>query len=338
MKQSEKEKNSKLPTCYIDAFYSSDKHISELAHNRRPIASFPGKDTYELVKETNVHAHPLCKGYPSNVAPFIMLRAEGGVSDSLFQVMKTVDVQPHDKAAVNELASIYPNVFEYINKRLHGRGFDKAPVYRFYVLRKAYSYKPIFRLGYNPQGLIYLSFSDAKIQNPESLITDSVSAFEEYKKFGMISNTDYKKIENECSLIEDSINQLNLEGEDRCAFIKTRINQSYFRDLLIKRYKKCCLCGMDDKNLLLASHIKPWADSSGTEKIDVNNGLLLCPNHDKLFDKGYISFDENGMMIVSRSLNVLNQVLMNVNDEMRITMTDATNKYMQYHRDNIYKN
>ena len=130
--------------------------------------------------------------------------------------------------------------------------------------------------------------------------------------------------------------RLKLKGFDKNAYIKTRVNQSYFRDLLIRRYKKCCLCGIDDKKLLLASHIKPWAESAGEERTDVNNGLLLCPNHDKLFDLGYISFDDNGVVVVSQSLNVMNQALMNVNDEMRIDMTAATKKYMQYHRTRIF--
>lgn len=51
-------------------------------------------------------------------------------------------------------------------------------------------------------------------------------------------------------------------------------------------------CGVSDEHFLIDSHIKPWSQSNNQEWLDVNNGLLLCPNHDALFDKGiiYISF------------------------------------------------
>ena len=51
--------------------------------------------------------------------------------------------------------------------------------------------------------------------------------------------------------------------------------------------------------LLVASHIKPWSISDANEKLDIHNGLLMCPNHDKLFDRGYISFDDTGRILIS---------------------------------------
>ncbi len=88
--------------------------------------------------------------------------------------------------------------------------------------------------------------------------------------------------------------------------------------------------------LLIASHIKPWVDSTPEERTDVNNGLLLCPNHDKLFDKGYISFDDEGKIIISEALSELNQAYMNVSADMRIQMSKTTKVYMKYHKDHIF--
>jgi 5-methylcytosine-specific restriction protein A len=51
--------------------------------------------------------------------------------------------------------------------------------------------------------------------------------------------------------------------------------------------------------LLKASHIKPWRDSDNAERLDIYNGLLLIPNLDSAFDKGYISFDDGGKIIIS---------------------------------------
>ena len=59
---------------------------------------------------------------------------------------------------------------------------------------------------------------------------------------------------------------------------------------------------VSDPKFLIASHIKPWACSESGEKLDIDNGLLLCPNHDALFDSGYISFDENGVIMISEHL------------------------------------
>ena len=149
------------------------------------------------------------------------------------------------------------------------------------------------------------------------------------------SELDEIRLENE--IIEEDIDKLGLEGSDRVAVVKARVNQGIFRDLLIRKYQKCCLCGTDEDSLLVASHIKPWADSTHKERVDVNNGLLLCPNHDKLFDRGYISFDDSGNILISEKLSNSNKVYMNVTDDMSIPLSAESAVYMQYHRDLIFK-
>ena len=128
----------------------------------------------------------------------------------------------------------------------------------------------------------------------------------------------------------------SLEGIDKLAVVKSRVNQGAFRELLIKKYGCCCLCGADEAGLLIASHIKPWADSTPKERVDVSNGLLLCPNHDRLFDKGYISFDSDGKIMISSSLNDINRCLMNVHEDMKVDLTVKSAEYMEYHRKHIF--
>ena len=126
-------------------------------------------------------------------------------------------------------------------------------------------------------------------------------------------------------------------GEEKDAVVKIRLNQDIFRNGLITKYKnKCCLCGVDDESLLIASHIKPWAKSDDHEKLDVNNGLLLCPSHDRLFDRGYISFDDSGVIIVSKQLSSNSKMFMNVHDGMKITVSDDNREYIRYHREKIF--
>lgn len=139
--------------------------------------------------------------------------------------------------------------------------------------------------------------------------------------------------------IEEEIISLNIDGKSKKAIVTVRINQGKFRDLLLKRYNnQCCLCGVKTQMFLTASHIKPWADSEPKEKSDVDNGFLMCPNHDKLFDKGYITFDDDGKIIISDRLTENNRVFLNVDSKMHIelTLTEGNKKYLKFHRENIF--
>ncbi|MBD5480131.1 MAG: hypothetical protein HDR14_12725 [Lachnospiraceae bacterium] len=140
----------------------------------------------------------------------------------------------------------------------------------------------------------------------------------------------------EAQNIEEEISSFNIEGASKKAIINARVNQGIFRDLLLKRYNKCCLCGMENHTLLIASHIKPWAESEPKEKLDDDNGFLMCPNHDRIFDKGYITFDDDGKIMISNRLTENDRVLLNVDSRMHIELTESNKKYLQFHRENIF--
>ncbi len=138
-------------------------------------------------------------------------------------------------------------------------------------------------------------------------------------------------------LIENNLDENGIEGEEREVITKARVNQSVFRNRLIEKYHKCAFCPIDVPSVLIASHIKPWAMSNRKEKLDVNNGFLLCPNHDKLFDQGFISFDDDGKIMVSQEINAKNQLCMNIEDKLSINLTEENKKYLAYHRQFIFK-
>ena len=94
-----------------------------------------------------------------------------------------------------------------------------------------------------------------------------------------------------------------LLDKNRDAYVKARIGQGPFRDRLIKQWQGCSVTAFNQLDLLIASHIKPWRDCSTSEAIDVTNGLLLIPNLDRAFDKGYISFDTDGGIIRSPQMS-----------------------------------
>ena len=137
----------------------------------------------------------------------------------------------------------------------------------------------------------------------------------------------------------DKIEHSHFEGKDKEAIVKQRVGQGLFRDFLSRRYKKCAIsqCLVHSLPLMRASHIKPWKDSSPEEKVDENNGLLLCPNHDQLFDKGYISFDDNGKILISSKLDSVERTYLNVNEDMSIEVNDKICEYLEYHRNKEYK-
>lgn len=129
----------------------------------------------------------------------------------------------------------------------------------------------------------------------------------------------------------------SLKGEEREAVVKLRVNQGVFRNLLLEKYKHCCLCQVSNRGLLSASHIKPWSASTSEEKLDRNNGFLMCPNHDRLFDKGFISFKDDGSIMISEHLSETDRIFTNVRPNMSIELTEGNKRYLRYHRDNVYR-
>lgn len=138
-------------------------------------------------------------------------------------------------------------------------------------------------------------------------------------------------------LQKDLRTSIVLDKTEKDLVVKARIGQSIFKRTLLAVEKKCGLCGVSDERLLVASHIKPWSQSNNQERLDVNNGLLLCPNHDALFDKGYISFDKDGLILISKSLDKYSKLFLNINETMNIRMKESQQKYIKWHRENKFK-
>lgn len=126
-------------------------------------------------------------------------------------------------------------------------------------------------------------------------------------------------------------------GDEREVTVSERVHQRVFREGLLRKYPHCCLCSVTNPELLFASHIKPWDKSTSMEKTNLNNGLLLCPNHDKLFDKGFISFDSNGSILISEQLSDMDRTFMNVNPNSTLEMNDEMKEFMEFHRNNVFK-
>lgn len=94
------------------------------------------------------------------------------------------------------------------------------------------------------------------------------------------------------------IENLAVPATIKLRLYNARVGQGTFRDDVYANEKRCRLTGISDLAFLIASHIKPWSASDNSERLDGQNGLMLAPHVDKLFDKGWISFEDNGDLIV----------------------------------------
>jgi predicted restriction endonuclease len=112
-----------------------------------------------------------------------------------------------------------------------------------------------------------------------------------------------------------------------------------FRRNVARFEKRCRVSGVSDARFLIASHIKPWRSSGNDERLDGENGLLLSPNVDLLFDRGFISFRDDGQLLVSPVANgeALNRLGVRVNKEVNVgTFTQGQRKYLAHHRREIF--
>lgn len=102
---------------------------------------------------------------------------------------------------------------------------------------------------------------------------------------------DRREIQSDISLLETQ----------RVQLAKARIGQG-FRKRVILLEGACRVTGVCDTRVLIASHIKPWRDSDNAERINGNNGILLSPHVDALFDEELLTFEDDGRMRVHPSL------------------------------------
>lgn len=150
------------------------------------------------------------------------------------------------------------------------------------------------------------------------------------------------------NFLEDEIENSNLDNEidfyideNQETFsnqvVKARKGQGVFKRNVWRVEKQCRITSIGIISHLRASHIKPWRDSNNREKLDGYNGLMLAPHIDHLFDRGFISFKDNGELLISELLE--KEVIDKWN--LRPCKTKAfhakQSKYLRYHRKNIFK-
>jgi hypothetical protein len=130
-----------------------------------------------------------------------------------------------------------------------------------------------------------------------------------------------------------------IESTEKEQPVMARRGQGKFREN-VARFEHCCrITGVDDSRFLIASHIKPWRSSTKQERLDGENGLLLSPNVDHLFDRGFISFQDNGILLVSPAVKLDTVCRLGIPSDTKYNsgpFTENQRHYLTYHRREVF--
>lgn len=142
------------------------------------------------------------------------------------------------------------------------------------------------------------------------------------------------------SLVEDPApGYLKRIITERSALVLSRVGQDAYRKSIINRWEhRCAVTGFSDARILIASHIHPWKSASDEQRLDVNNGILLSPTYDALFDTHLITFDHSGQIVLSGTLEKSECSKIRVSGKERIAKLNSGNhKYLEYHQQIFYE-
>jgi len=133
-------------------------------------------------------------------------------------------------------------------------------------------------------------------------------------------------------------------GETRKALVNQRVNQSFFRRAVLASYGgACCISGLTETNLLVASHIVPWSKDE-ENRLNPSNGLLLSAIHDKAFDQGLMTLSSGFEIILSKKLrDTTNELLKRVFLDFEGKVIRKPERFipkaefLDYHRSNVFE-
>jgi hypothetical protein len=125
---------------------------------------------------------------------------------------------------------------------------------------------------------------------------------------------------------------------ERRGLVTSRVGQGWYRQEILKKWNnKCSITGCSLTEILISSHIKGWSESNEDERLDPNNGILLSPNIDSLFDKHLISFQDNGSIMISDKVSKEDLEYLGISNSVKLKVDDGMKKYLSHHR-NKFKN
>ena len=130
----------------------------------------------------------------------------------------------------------------------------------------------------------------------------------------------------------------SMKETDREAIVRARRGQGLFKQRVMRIETRCRVTGVDNPSYLVASHCKPWRDSSNEERLNGENGLLLTPSIDHLFDRGFVGFEDSGNLIISPVAHKPSLQRIGVETERTTnvgTFTDGQRQFLDFHRNAV---
>jgi hypothetical protein len=117
--------------------------------------------------------------------------------------------------------------------------------------------------------------------------------------------------------------------------VTSRVGQGWYRDALIDRWNGTCpITGCSQIKILIASHIVGWAEDE-SNRLNVDNGILLSPNADALFDKNLISYTDDGDLITSSNIDDGDLIRLGIDKFKKLPVTDAMKPFLEKHRQKL---
>lgn len=141
--------------------------------------------------------------------------------------------------------------------------------------------------------------------------------------------------EHELDLVRDD---RTLQETEREALVLARRGQGLFKQRVMRLERACRITGVTEEAHLRASHCKPWRSASNEERVDGENGLLLTPSIDHLFDRGFIGFEGNGRLITAPVADPESLRRMGVDVSERVNVgpfSEGQRAFLRYHQERV---
>jgi hypothetical protein len=129
-----------------------------------------------------------------------------------------------------------------------------------------------------------------------------------------------------------------IQDTTRQAVVLARRGQGLFKQRVMEIERACRITGVNRVEHLRASHCKPWRDATNEERLDGENGLLLTPNADHLFDRGFLGFDDNGDLLISPVAHTESLAKMGLTPHRKVNVggfSEGQRRYLEFHRENV---
>jgi putative restriction endonuclease len=163
------------------------------------------------------------------------------------------------------------------------------------------------------------------------------------QNWGIADTTENLVLVGQAEWEEHQIDQLKaspgINETEKKAIVLARRGQGLFRTRVSLIERKCRLTGTTNLEYLRASHTKPWRDATNEERLDGENGFLLTPDADFLFDRGFISFENSGQVLVSPVADMTSIEKMGITPSMLQNVgafSTGQRQYLEFHRESIF--